>query len=334
MSLGKLHIWVAILIFWLPVSLSGQTLGFLTGSGGLGDESFNDAVYRGMARAARESGHRLIYREWEQDRDMYGLFLELVEEKADRIVLNGDQFLPVVKKYASRFPKVKIIANDFEAGGAPNVKSIVYDHHEGAFLAGALSGWVTQSGKVGFIGAIDIDVVHSFLVGFREGVAFASPSCEVTVDFISRLPDYSGFNDPAGAAKIAGERYAGGVDVLFSVAGLSGNGVIRVAGMKRKYVIGVDRDQDHMARGFVLTSVIKQMDHAVYKELVKINNGAFEPGTVFYNLGNGGVALSPMKYTKHKIPSRILEKLEKVKQEIVGGKIRVTNSLKTGEPAP
>lgn len=331
MSLSKLNIWVLIFLFLLPLQPLAQTLGFLTGSGGLGDESFNDATYKGMARAAKEFNSRLIVREWEQDRDMYRLFLELVNDNADLIVLNGDQFSPIIEKYASRFPKVKIIASDFDGGSSSNVKSIVYGQHEGAFLAGALSGWFTRSGKIGFIGAIDIDVVHAFLLGFEEGVAHASSKAEMVVDFISTLPDYSGFNDPARAARIAKKQYDSGVDVIFAVAGSSGNGVIRAARSEKKYVIGVDLDQDHMAKGFVLTSVVKRLDHAVYEELVKINNGAFKPGTVSYSLGNGGIGLSPMKYTKHKIPAWVLDSLKKARRDIITGKINVTNFLTPGD---
>ncbi len=330
MFLSRLRIGLLIIILsWPVLASSAQTLGFLAGSGGLGDDSFNDGAYRGAARAAKEFNYRLITREWEQDRDMYRLFLELVHSGAGQIILNGDQFLPIIEKFASRFPEVKIIANDFYHGQSSNVKSIIYDQHEGAFMAGALSGWFTRTGKVGFIGAIDIKVIHAFLVGFEQGVAHASPKVKVVVDFISKLPDYSGFNDPARAAELARAQYDNGVDIIFTVAGLSGNGVIRTASIEKKYAIGVDRDQDHMAKGYVLTSVIKQLDHAVYEELAKIKKGAFTPGKVSYSLANGGISLSPMKYTRHKIPAWVLENLEKARQDIIEGKIKVRNYLES-----
>ncbi len=317
--MGKLKTFIMLVLFLVPIQLSAETLGFLAGSGGLGDDSFNDATYRGMALAAKECGCKLVYREWEQERDMDLLFMELVNEKADQIVLNGNQFHPLIEKYAHKYPKLKIISNDFNGGNYLNVKSIVYGQHEGAFLAGALAGWFTRSGKIGFIGAIDIDVIDAFRVGFEEGVAYASSKSEVKVDFISKLPDYSGFNNPEKASQIAKKQYASGVDVIFAVAGLSGNGVIRTARMEEKFVIGVDRDQDHMAKGFVLTSVMKRLDVAVHTELLKINNGDFKPGKVVYSLVNGGISLSPMKYTKDKIPAWVLDKLKHTRQNIVSG---------------
>ncbi|MCG8688976.1 MAG: BMP family ABC transporter substrate-binding protein [Desulfobacterales bacterium] len=327
MRLSKASIWLIVFLLFIPVQVNSKNIGFLTGSGGLGDESFNDATYKGMAKAVKEFNHKLIVREWEQEKDMDQLFLGLVNSNADQIVLNGDQFLPLTENYADRFPTVKIIANDFYGGNYPNVKSIIYGQHEGSFLAGALAGWFTRSGKVGFIGAIDIDVIQAFLVGFNEGVAYASPNVDVAVEFISKLPDYSGFNDPSKASRLAKKMYDNNVDVIFAVAGLSGNGVIRTASIEKKYVIGVDRDQDHMAKGYVLTSVIKQLDHAVYQELAKVQKGGFTPGTISYSLGNGGIRLSEMKYTKHIIPAFILENLQKIKKDIISGTIKVTNFL-------
>ncbi len=119
----------------LPISSSGTTVGFLTGSGGLGDESFNDMTYTGLGRALETHKFTLIYREWEQNLSMDLLLEEMIEQGARLLILNGDQFLPLINKYSPLHPDIFFIANDFEGGSHLNVKSIRYRQHEGAFLA-------------------------------------------------------------------------------------------------------------------------------------------------------------------------------------------------------
>lgn len=324
----KLYTYLIIfLLISLPVAANGWTVGFLAGSGGLGDESFNDMTYTGLAKAREEYKFNLIFREWEQNVSMDALLIELIEEHADLLVLNGNQFAPLIHNFAPKHPDILFIANDFDGGAYPNVKSIIYNQHEGAFLAGALAGWFTRSGHVGCIGAIDIPVIQAFQTGFTEGVLHAAQDTKITIENISKLPDYSGFNNPKGAYQLAQGQYNRGVDVIFSVAGMSGNGIIQAASDTEKFVIGVDSNQDHMAKGHVLTSVMKRLDIAVYQEAVKSANEAFTPGTMRYGLENHGISLTPMEYTKEIIPAQILKNLEKLEQKIISGEIRITNVL-------
>ncbi len=320
---------VSICLFVLiaPSFVAAWTIGFLTGSGGLGDESFNDMTYKGLGQTKEKLGLHIKVREWEQYLSMEKLFIELIEEKSDIIVLNGDQFQPLIEKYALQFKTVKLIANDFDAGYFPNVKSIVYSQHEGSFLAGALAGSFSETKKIAFIGAIDIAVIKAFQTGFIEGVKYVSPSARISVEYISHYPDFSGFNNPKTAYIMATSLYDKGVDVIFAVAGMSGNGIIQAAKNKQKYVIGVDSDQDHMAKGFVLTSVMKRLDVAVYTEVIKAYEGKFKAGTVWYGLENGGISLTSMRYTKDIIPLATQKKLHSLELKIINGEIAVTNTL-------
>ncbi len=307
--------------------MAAWTIGFLTGSGGLGDESFNDMTHKGLGQAREKLGLHIKVREWEQNLSMEKLFVELIEEKSDIIVLNGDQFQPLIEKFALQFKTIKLIANDFDAGFFPNVKSIIYSQHEGSFLAGALAGSFSETKKIGFIDAIDIAIIKAFQTGFVEGVEYTSPSAQISVEYISHFPDFSGFNNPKTAHKMATSLYDSGVDIIFAVAGLSGNGVIQAAKNKQKFVIGVDSDLDHMAKGFVLTSVMKRLDIAVYTEVIKAFEGKFEAGTVWYGLENGGISLTPMHYTKDIIPQVTQKKLQILELKIINGEIAVTNTL-------
>lgn len=312
-----------------PLAARDWTVGFLTGSGGLGDESFNDMSWAGLAKARQECGFTLLLREWEQEMPMDELFLQLVGKGSDMVVLNGDQFTPLIEKYSPKYPQIKFIANDFDGGDYQNLKSIRYDQHEGAFLAGALAALHSKTGKVGFIGAIDISVIKAFQVGYAQGVRHISPDTEVMVRHISTLPDYSGFSNPHLAFQIATSLYESGVDVIFSVAGMSGNGVIRAAETSRKFVIGVDANQDHMAKGYVLTSVMKRLDRALYEETRQACQNQFVPGDIHYGLKNSGISLTPMKFTQDVISKEVREKLKQLQNDIIMGNIVVIDYLES-----
>lgn len=321
---------VFILIFlFLSTQSHAETIGFLAGSGGLGDDSFNDMTYAGLGKARDELGIDIVVREWEQHLSMDRLMDELIAEGARIIVLNGDQFRLLVDKYVKNGKNIQLILNDFKVEGHPNVKSIVYSQHEASFLAGSLAGLFSKTGRVSFIGAIDIPVVRAFSKGFSEGVAHTAPGTEVAIQYISVLPDYSGFNDPKRGYQLALEQYQQGSDIIFGVAGLSGNGIIRAAKKSQKYAIGVDSNQDHMAKGYVLTSVIKRLDVAVYTEIVETIKNGFIPGTVRYGLENGGMGLSPMRFTRDLFSSEQLKAIESLKQKIIKGEIFVTDYLES-----
>ncbi|MEE4241586.1 MAG: BMP family ABC transporter substrate-binding protein [Desulfopila sp.] len=324
--------WALLTTLTGPLYAKAYTVGFLAGSGGLGDESFNDMTYRGLGKAQQELGFTLVVRQWEQDTSMDTLFLELIDQDAQLIVLNGVQFLPLLKKFAPRYPQKFFIANDFEGGKHDNVKSIVYSQHEGAFLAGFLAASLSQTGKIGFLGAIDIDIIKAYRTGFFEGAAHSSKKAIIFEEYLSSLPDFSGFNNPEKGYKTASSMYDNGIDIIFAAAGGSGNGAILAAKDHNRFVIGVDSNQDHMAKGNVLTSVMKRLDKAVYLETTKAFKGQMIPGTTWYGLANGGISLTSMKYSKDSIPEEVREKLRNLEEQIITGKLRVSNFL-TQNPA-
>jgi basic membrane protein A len=323
---------VIMTVFWpLLVGVSGigpLTVGFLAGAGGLGDQSYNDMLFAGLGKAQKIYQYRLIFEETEatiasQETGMN----RLIERGADVIFANGSGLPAIVDRYAERFPDKTFVVSDHTAGERANVAGMMFQAHEGAFLAGVLAGRMTRTNKVGFIGGMDIPAIRSFRVGYEEGVGYANAAAQVMVDFVSTGDDFSGFSDPGKGARLAERLYSDGVDIIFAVAGLTGNGIIRTAQQMDKYVIGVDADQDHMAKGNVLTSMMKRLDRAAFLEISRIVRGEFKPGTTYYNLSNGGVSLSPMKYTRQLIPDAVLETLKATESDIIAGKIQVTDVL-------
>ena len=310
-----------------------MTIGLLAGAGGLGDQSYNDMLFAGLGKAQKRYHLRLIYEETEDSlASQEAGMARLVARGADVIFANGSGLPPLVERYAERYPKKRFIVSDHSAGRHPNVAAMRFKAHEGAFLVGVLAGRMTRNGKVGFIGGVDIPAIHSFRVGFEEGVAHGRSAVEVAVDFVSTGDDFSGFNDPGKGGRMAEAMYADGVDIIFAVAGLTGNGIIRAAQQSGHYAIGVDADQDHMAKGHVLTSMMKRLDRAAFLEVTRIVQGQFSPGTRIFDLSNGGVSLSPMKYTHDLIPDAVHALLKATESDIIAGKIQVADILAADGP--
>lgn len=317
------------------VSVSAETLtvGFLVGQSGIGDQSFNDMTYAGLIKAKQELGINVIVEDMEKSKEAAEKAMQrLILRRVQVIVANGFEFQALVETYAKRHPGTYFILHDVPLKGPDNVVSTVFAVEEGSFLAGLLAASMPGAQKLGFIGAADIPVLKPFLTGFRAGIHYASPGIPLDVAYISQAPDFSGFNHPAKGHAVATEMYERGVTTIFSVAGLTGNGVIQAARAADRFVIGVDSDQDHLAVGHVLTSMMKRLDIATYNEVAKIAVGRFRPGIRHYGLLEEGVGLSPMTYTKGKIPQEILDRLAEVRLKIISGTIRIPTAAPGGKP--
>lgn len=323
-------------LFSASPSHGNDIVGFLVPSSGLGDQSFNDMTYAGLIQARARHGFTLIREQcvdFSMDSHREALE-ELILRGANIIVVNGWENHDLVTTYASKHPERLFLLNDFPITGITNVVSTVFGQHEGAFLAGALAGWMSKSGKVGFIGGMDMPVIRAFLSGFRDGARYARPDIQISEIFLSTPQDAeSGFDNPSLGFTAANTMYDTGVDIIFGAAGLTGNGIIQAARRQQKFVIGVDADQDHMAEGYVLTSVMKRLDKATAEILDKIFSGEEVNGVYTFGLREGGTSLTPMTYTRELIPKEILEKLAKLQQQIIEGEIAVTNPLQV-KPIP
>jgi basic membrane protein A len=320
-----------IFLLFLPVtSLAQFTVGFLVPVSGLGDQSFNDITYAGLVKARSEFGFTLIVGQCQTGPLSHKIEMQkLLDSGADIVVANGWEFADVVKESALKNPMRLFILNDSPLMGLDNVISTVFSQHEGAFLAGALAALVTKSGRVGFVGGKDIEVIRAFQLGFTEGAEYISKDVKVVTTYLEGGGNIGiGFDNPALGYSVALGLYDEDVDVIFSVAGLSGNGVIRAAGERKRYVIGVDADQDYMAKGYVLTSVMKRLDIAVYNVLSELSSGHAVRGIRSFDLQNGGVDLTQMLFSREIVTDEVRQLLDEIKGKIITKEIVVTNYLK------
>lgn len=302
-------------------ALRGYRVGALLGAGGLGDQSFNDMTYAGLMRARKDFGIEARVESPEETEAARRAALDrLIASGCRLIVVSGWEFEPLVRASAGR-PNLQFLVHDLALPDLPGVVSTQFAQDEGSFLAGALAGWQTRSGVVGFIGGMEHETIRQFETGYRAGLKYANPQARLLTDMAAGRGDFSGFENPDLGAKLARSQYARGADIIFAVAGLTGEGVIREAREERKFVIGVDADQDHLARGFVLTSMMKRLDVATYEEIKKLATGPLAPGVQRYGLREGGVSLTEMKYTRDQIGPEILARLETLRKDLIAGRV-------------
>lgn len=304
--------------------------------GGLGDQSYNDLAYEGFKRALKATG---IQGKPVESQDVVAQASDILRRAADAdfgLVLDleyshGQPMVDVAKDYPDT---TFAILNQVQKGD--NIVSVLFQEQEGSYLAGMLAAEVasdksikgiTGKGKIGVIGGTKSAGIDKFIAGYIEGAKAANPKIEVKVAYSNN------FGDPALGAQMAKAMYEEGVDIIYQVAGGTGVGVIQAAKETGHYAIGVDGDQDGLAPGNVLTSMVKRTDVAVENVVKDYTKGDKLGGkTLTFGLKEDGVGLSPMKYTKDLIPAAYIQKVEQAKADIISGKIKVWNVVDQGYP--
>ncbi len=292
------------------------TVGIVFDSGGRGDKSFNDSAWAGVQRAEKELGTQSKPVDSKSEKDYETNLTALSDQGADIVFAVGFAQKNALSTVAPKYTSVRYGLID-DTLDLPNVRSLVFAEEQGSFLAGYLAALVSQSGKIGFVGGKTTPLIKKFEDGYIAGAKTAKPSIDV-------LPSkYTESWDDTNLGKVSAESlFQSGADIVYHAAGRCGLGVIAAAKEAGKYAIGVDSDQDDQAPGTVLTSMIKHVDVAVFETIRDVKDGKFTPGVRRFDLKDGGVGLSDMKYTKDKIPAGVLEKLDGVKQQIIDGKIK------------
>jgi basic membrane protein A len=254
----------------------------------------------------------------------------LVEQGVELVIAVGFMMEPAVRAVAPHDAKTPFLLLDspvLDANGRPttlsNVRAVVFRENEGSFLAGALAGLVTKTGKVGFVGGMQMPLIKKFEAGYRAGLRATNPAAAS-----SALVAYTGtFDDEKKGVEVAQDMYGRGCDVVFHAAGLDGLGVIKAAQQAGKMVIGVDSDQSHVAPENVLTSMVKHADYAVYLAVQDMLAGTFKGGDVALGLKEGGVGLAPLGKPFAALPAEKREKitaeLERLRTAVIAGRIRV-----------
>jgi basic membrane protein A len=287
--------------------------------GGKFDKSFNEAAYNGMEKWKKESGKKYLEFEVTNESQREQSVRRMAEKGASPIISVGFSQASAVEKVAKEFPKLNFVIVDMVVDG-PNVQSVVFKEQEGSFLVGTMAALASKSGKVGFVGGMDIPLIRKFECGYEQGAKFANPKAEVFQNMTGTTG--AAWNDPARGGELAKAQFAKGADVVFAAAGGTGTGVYQAAKDSGKLAIGVDSNQNHLQPGTMLTSMLKRVDVAVYNV-----SKEFKPGLTVLGLKEGGVDYAMDANNAKLVTADMKKKVEAAKADIISGKIKVADYM-------
>ena len=310
-----------------PAPAAGPRVGLVFDVGGRGDKSFNDAADRGLTRAKQELGAQVEVMEPGQGADREAALRQLAARKLDVIFGVGFLFTEDINRLAADFPAQRFACVDYTVtpGKAvpPNVVALKFKEEEGSFLVGALAALVSKSPRLGFVGGMEIPLIHKFRAGYAAGARHVRPDAEVLVTFAGVTGE--AFANPGKGKELALSLYGKGVDVIYHASGSTGLGVFEAARAQKRLAIGVDSDQWAEAPGVVLTSMVKQVDTAVLETIRAVKEGRFQGGVRELDLKSGGVDYVYNQDNKPLIPDDVRQRVEALRAQIIAGTITVPN---------
>lgn len=287
--------------------------------GGRFDKSFNQAAYTGAEQWKKETGQAYLEFEISNDTQRVQALRRMAEKKASPIIGIGFAQASAMQQVAKDFPKTQFVIIDGKVD-LPNVQSVLFKEHEGSYVVGALAAMVSKTGKLGFVGGMDIPLIRKFQCGYEQGVKATNPKAEVFSNMTGTTS--AAWNDPTRGGELAKAQFAKGADVIFAAAGGTGTGVYQAAKDAGKLAIGVDSNQNHVQPGTMLTSMVKRVDVAVYTALKN-----WKGGVQVLGLKEGAVDYALDEHNAKLIPAPLKAKVDAVKADIVAGKIKVADYM-------
>ncbi|MCR9213855.1 MAG: BMP family ABC transporter substrate-binding protein [Proteobacteria bacterium] len=292
--------------------------------GGKFDKSFNEAGYNGAEEFKKKTGIEYMDFEVTQVSQRAQATERMARKGASIVVAMGFAQADAVKAAAMAHPDTKFTIIDMVVD-LPNVQSVIFREEQGSFLVGIAAAMASKTGKVGFIGGMDIPLIRKFALGYKEGVMHANPKAEVIENMTGTTP--SAWNDPTKGGELAQSQFDRGADVIFAAAGGTGIGVYQTAADSEKFAIGVDSNQDYLHPGTMLTSMLKRVDVAVNDAFTSAKDGTWQPGIKVLGLKENGVGFSVDQWNKNVLSPEMIAAMNKARDEIISGKIKVTNYM-------
>jgi len=290
------------------------------GTGGKFDKSFNEAAYAGAEQFKKETG--TDYRDFEPKDDTQGE--QAIRNFASRgynpVVAVSFAWTSAMEKVAAEFPDTKFVIVD-SVVDLKNVRSVLYKEEEGSYLVGVLAGLASKTGKVGFIGGMDIPLIRKFGCGYAQGVKAAKPDAQVFQNMTGTTG--AAWNDPVRGGELTKNQIDQGADVVYAAAGATGLGVLQTAADNKKFSIGVDSNQNHLHPGSVLTSMVKRVDLAVYNAYKDLKDDKFTAGIQSLGVKEDGVSAAIDDSNRSLITPEMQAAVDKAKADIIAGTVKV-----------
>ncbi|WP_037683485.1 BMP family protein [Streptomyces griseus] len=301
--------------------------------GGKGDQSFNDAAFAGLEKADKEFGYTsrdIEPQDGETDADKAQRLEQLAKSGYNPVIGVGYVYSPAVQEVAAKFPKVTFGIIDDDKVQAKNVADMVFHEEEASYLAGVAAAKATKKNHIGFVGGVDIPLIHKFEAGYVQGAQSVNPKIKIEKQYLTETAQEGGFSSPDKGENAAEGQIDAGADVVYAAAGLSGQGVIKAANAHKIWAIGVDSDQYKQAalakyKDSILTSAMKNVEGAVYELAKSVHDKKPQTGVVRGSLTNGGVSLSNSN-PAFAGNTAIQDAVKKAEEGIKSGSIKVKTS--------
>ncbi len=291
--------------------------------GGKFDKSFNEGVYNGVKKFTDETGIEVMEFEVTNETQREQAMRRMAERGATVILGVGFAQADAIAKVAAEYPDKQFSIIDVSWLDAPNLRQYSFKEHEGSYLVGVAAALASETGKVGFVGGMDIPLIRKFACGYVGGVKAANGNADVYQNMTGTTP--SAWNDPAKGAELAKSQIDRGADVVYHAAGGTGLGVIQAAADAGKLAIGVDSNQNGLAPGSVLTSMLKRVDVAAYETFKDAMDGKFTSGLQALGIAEGGVDWALDENNASLITADIKAAVEQARKDILSGAVSVHN---------
>jgi basic membrane protein A and related proteins len=288
--------------------------------GGKFDQSFNQSASVGVERFKKETGIAVREFEIQNASQREQIMRQFAHRGASVIVAVGFTQASAVETVAKEFPNIKFAVIDGTVD-LPNVESINFREQESSFLCGMAAAMASKTGKVGFVGGMDIPLIRKFALGYRAGVTYVDPKIEVIENMTGSTP--AAWTNPTAGSELAKSQFGRGADVVFHAAGATGKGVMQAAADAGLLSIGCDSNQDYLHPGSVLTSAVKRVDVAVFTVFTEAKNGTWKAGPEVLGLAEQGVDYSLDDFNRKLVTPDMERRLNQAKADIISGKISV-----------
>jgi basic membrane protein A and related proteins len=288
--------------------------------GGRFDRSFNEAVHRGGQEFQRATGIQVAEFESQQEAQREQALRNFARRGNDPIVAVGFAQRAAVQAVAAEFPNLRFVLIDSFVD-LPNVQSVLFREEQGSYLAGMMAAMASRSGRVGFIGGMDIPLIRKFACGYVQGARAVNPQILVFQNMTGSTP--AAWRDPVRGGELARSQIERGADVVFAAAGATGIGVLQAAADAQRLGIGVDSNQNHLHPGRVLTSMLKRVDVATRLAFEQARAGTFRGGRQVLGLEQDGVGVALDEHNAALVTAEMRARLDQARADIVAGRTRV-----------
>ncbi len=291
--------------------------------GGKFDKSFNEGVWNGVEKFTKETGIEVLEFEVTNETQREQAMRRMAQKGATVILGVGFAQADAIAKVSAEYPEKQFSIIDVSWLDAPNLRQYAFKEHEGSYIVGIVAALASKTQKVGFVGGMDIPLIRKFACGYVGGVKSVNSSAIVFENMTGTTP--SAWNDPAKGAELTRSQIDRGADVVYHAAGGTGSGVIQAAADAGKLAIGVDSNQNGMAPGSVLTSMLKRVDVAAYETFKDALDGKFTSGVRVLGLAEGGVDWALDDNNSSLITDKMKKAVSKARENIVSGSVKVHN---------